>query len=116
NALTAGLQDCVNLSYLNLNGNHIVHIPSVIGKISSLNIICLQRNAIAEVNDDTLMMFSNMTKVDLRENPLVDKPKHWKGLEFIKVGRCIDVTSYNEENDIADNNSESDDSSQDDNL
>jgi hypothetical protein len=23
-------------------------------------------------------MFSNMTKVDLRENPLVEKPIHWK--------------------------------------
>jgi Leucine-rich repeat (LRR) protein len=78
NDLPDCLQDCLNLSYLNLNGNHFIHIPIVIGKISSLNIVCLQRNAIAEINDDTLLMFSNMTKVDLRENPLVEKPKHWK--------------------------------------
>ncbi|CAF2619907.1 unnamed protein product [Rotaria sp. Silwood2] len=114
NDLPDCLQDCLKLSYLNLNGNHFVHVPSVIGKISSLNIVCLQRNAIAEIDDDTLLMFSNMTKVDLRENPLVDKPKHWKGLEFIKVGRCIDVTSFDEEND--ENNSESLGSSHDDNL
>jgi leucine-rich repeat protein SHOC2 len=128
NDLPDCLQDCLNLSYLNLNGNHVIHIPSVIGKISSLNIVCLQRNAIAEINDDTLLMFSNMTKVDLRENPLVEKPKHWKvssikkkqeqlktilfqGLEFIKLGRCIDVTSFDDEN-----NSESSDSSQDDHV
>jgi hypothetical protein len=37
-----------------------------------------------------------------------------QGLEFIKVGRCIDVTSFDEEND--ENNSESLDSSQDDHL
>lgn len=78
NDLPDCLQDCLNLSYLNLNGNHFIHIPIVIGKISSLNIVCLQRNAIAEINDDTLIMFSNMTKVDLRENPLVEKPQHWK--------------------------------------
>jgi len=107
NDLPDCLQDCLNLSYMNLNGNHFRHIPFVIGKISSLNIICLQRNAIAEINDDTLLIFSNMTKVDLRENPLVEKPKHWKGLEFIKVGPCVDVTSFDEDN------SESLDSSQD---
>jgi Leucine-rich repeat (LRR) protein len=78
NDLPDCLQDCSNLSYLNLNGNHFIHIPIVIGKFSSLNIVCLQRNAIAEINDDTLIMFSNMTKVDLRENPLVEKPIHWK--------------------------------------
>ena len=128
NDLPDSLQDCSNLSYLNLNGNHLVHIPSVIGKITSLNIVCLQRNAIAEIDDDTLLMFSNMTKVDLRENPLIEKPKHWKvsdcaidrakyrsgnslfqGLEFIKIGRCIDETSVEQEN------VESSDSSQDDN-
>lgn len=78
NDLPDSLQDCANLSYLNLNGNNFVHIPSVIGKISSLNIVCFQRNAIAQIDDDTLLMFSNMTKVDLRENPLIDKPQHWK--------------------------------------
>ena len=72
------LQDCSELSYLNLNGNHLTSIPSVVGKISALNIVCLQRNAIAQINDDTLIMFSSMTKVDLRDNPLVDKPVHWK--------------------------------------
>ncbi|CAF1171874.1 unnamed protein product [Adineta ricciae] len=101
------LQDCVHLSYLNLNGNNFAHVPNVIGKLSSLNIISLQRNAIAEINDETLLMFSSMTKVDLRENPLVDRPNHWKGLDFIKVGRCIDVASYNEEEDEETKSSES---------
>ena len=78
NDLPDCLQDCTKLSNLNLNGNHFVHIPAVIGKISTLDIVCLQRNAIAEINDDTLIMFSTMTKVDLRENPLVEKPQHWK--------------------------------------
>ena len=78
NDLPDCLQDCAKLSNLNLNGNHFVHIPTVIGKITALDIVCLQRNAIAEINDDTLIMFSTMTKVDLRENPLVEKPQHWK--------------------------------------
>ncbi|CAF2188715.1 unnamed protein product [Rotaria magnacalcarata] len=114
NDLPDCLQDCLHLSYLNLNGNNFIHIPSVIGKISSLNVVCFQRNAIAEINDDTLLMFSSMTKVDLRENPLVDKPQHWKGLEFIKVGRCMDVISLEDEND--ENHSESLGSSHDGNL
>lgn len=78
NDLPDCLQDCRSLSYLNLAGNRFVSVPNVIGKISTLDIVCLQRNAIVEVNDETLLMFSKMTKVDLRENPLIEKPSHWK--------------------------------------
>jgi Leucine-rich repeat (LRR) protein len=78
NDLPDCLRDCAKLSYLNLNSNHFVHVPPVIGKITALDIVCFQRNAIAEINDETLLMFSTMTKVDLRENPLIDKPEHWR--------------------------------------
>lgn len=129
--LPDSLQDCSKLSYLNLNGNNFTHVPLVIGRISTLDVVCLQRNAIAEVDDDTLLMFSNMNKVDLRENPLIEKPSHWKvsrvgsniskfsfdsqnpwlifqGLDFIKVGPCVEMSTIDSENNsqVSDNNSD----------
>ncbi|XP_062326927.1 leucine-rich repeat protein SHOC-2 isoform X2 [Osmerus eperlanus] len=85
-----------NLTILGLNHNPISVLPDAID-MSNLQIMSMKFNDVTSLEDDIIIGFSKLTKLDLRETLLEDRPPHWKGLDFILLGK-LNVT---EETDIS---------------
>lgn len=52
-----------------------------------LSTLLLKNNKIRSVSDDIIVGLANLTKFDLRDNFFEQKPEHWKGLDYILIGK-----------------------------
>ncbi|XP_050395755.2 leucine-rich repeat-containing protein 40 [Patella vulgata] len=95
-------ENLISLSYLNMNHNRFEDIPKCLGELPKLISLNMKGNYIQQVSDDILLSLSNLTKFDLRDNQIVVKPAHWKGLEYILVGETgSDTVSADTDSEIA---------------
>nr|XP_039267787.1 leucine-rich repeat protein SHOC-2-like [Styela clava] len=83
------------LRYASFSGNRLQKIPDPLLNISNLRVVLLSNNKIENVSDDVLLSFASMVKVDLRHNPMIKKPDHWKGMDFILVGHELQQKDEN---------------------
>ncbi|KAI4889928.1 hypothetical protein NFI96_025504 [Prochilodus magdalenae] len=101
-----------SLVFISLNKNRFEHIPKALTgwsclhnmhtdfvwapvmmqEIQSLQVLLMAFNSITSLEDDLILGFSRLIKLDLRQNPLKERPHHWKGLDFILLGTTEGTT------------------------
>ncbi|KAK6294645.1 hypothetical protein J4Q44_G00354750 [Coregonus suidteri] len=81
------LPDEINNLVLDLDRNSFEHVPKSLSDMTSLQVMSMKFNDITSLENDLILGFTGMTKLELRENPLRHKPHHWKGLNFILLGK-----------------------------
>jgi len=72
---------------LNVNHNNLTEVPSCVLEIQELCTLLMKSNSIKFVSDDTILGLAKLTKFDLRDNTLNEKPDHWKVINI--VIQCI---------------------------
>uniref|UniRef100_A0A671PRM4 Leucine-rich repeat protein SHOC-2 n=1 Tax=Sinocyclocheilus anshuiensis TaxID=1608454 RepID=A0A671PRM4_9TELE len=66
-----------SLQWLNLADNKLQDLPEDVNHLQSL-ILSVKFNSIRSLEDYLIPGFSRLIKLDLRENPFMDRPPHWK--------------------------------------
>jgi leucine-rich repeat protein SHOC2 len=77
-----------NLSHLNLAHNKLDRIPDYFYEMKNLNILLLKQNDIRNFNDEMCLGLSFLNKLDLRNNPFVNRIK-LNDVNFYKQLLCI---------------------------
>lgn len=52
--------------------------------MTSLQVLSMKFNSLTSLEDDLVLGFTNLNKLDLRENPLEHRPHHWKVKKYKK--------------------------------
>ena len=60
-----------------------VQMCCIFTDMSNLQIMSMKFNAVTSLEDDIIIGFSKLTKLDLRESLLEDRPPHWKVINLI---------------------------------
>uniref|UniRef100_A0A672NFW3 Plant intracellular Ras-group-related LRR protein 3-like n=1 Tax=Sinocyclocheilus grahami TaxID=75366 RepID=A0A672NFW3_SINGR len=67
-----------SLVFMNLDKNCFTNIPTALTDMANLQILSVKFNSIRSLEDYLIPGFSRLIKLDLRENPFMDRPPHWK--------------------------------------
>ena len=81
-------EDLANLEYLNLENNNIVELPSArrVGLSPGLSVLNMERNSIKRIKPESLIGYTNLTKLLLRHNNIYKiSPNAFKPLSMLTV-------------------------------
>ena len=67
-----------SLVYLNLNSNKCSSVPECVLKLSGLVTLHMKNNHVSKVPDNTILALSQLSRLDLRDNYMRQRPGHWK--------------------------------------
>jgi len=75
------------LHYIDLTANRLTKVPRGLMGCKTLRTFILSNNNITSFDDDMLLGYAHLATIDLRDNPLVEAPEHWKGMSHVLIGR-----------------------------